>query len=305
MSAGPGPSEPSSRLILTCGDRQLDCRPSAIAKTRAHVMGILNVTPDSFSDGGRYLHQGDALAQTERMLQDGAAIIDVGGESSRPKGSAYGKGADPVLEDEEKRRVLPVIEAIARRFPEALISIDTYKPGVALAALAAGAHIVNDITGLREFPETARVAAQANAPLIVMHSLGRPGAMPHEHRYDDAVAAVKRSLQTSILVAQQAGAAQLVVDPGFGFGKSVRENLRLIAHTQSFAELGYPVLVGISRKSTIGAVLGGSQPLPIDERLYGTLGATATAVLQGATLVRTHDVRPTVEMLALLAATQP
>ncbi len=267
-------------------------------------MGILNVTPDSFSDGGRYLEIDDALAQTEQMLRGGAAIIDVGGESSRPKGSAYGKGAEPVPEDEEKRRVLPAIEAIARRFPEALISIDTYKPGVAIAALDAGAHIINDITGLRAFPEMAQVAAKANAPLIVMHSLGRPGAMPHEHRYDDVVAAVKRSLQDSIAVAQQAGATQLVVDPGFGFGKSVSENLRLIAHTQSFTTLGYPVLVGISRKSTVGAVLGGETPLPLEERLYGTLGATATAVLQGAAIVRTHDVRPTVEMLTLLAATQ-
>lgn len=268
-------------------------------------MGILNVTPDSFSDGGRYLGQDAALAQAERMLSQGAAIIDVGGESSRPKGSAYGQGAEPVPEEEEKRRVLPVIEAIAQRFPEAIISIDTYKPGVARAALEAGAHMINDITGLREFPETARVAAQASAPLIVMHSLGRPGAMPHEHRYDDVVAAVMRSLQTSIEVAQEAGVQQLVVDPGFGFGKSVSENLRLVAHTRDFARLGYPVLVGLSRKSTIGAVLGGNEPVPVADRLYGTLGATATAVLQGASLVRTHDVRPTVEMLTLLAATQP
>lgn len=294
---------PNPSQILACGDRQIDCRPSG--GRNAHVMGILNVTPDSFSDGGRYVAVEAALAQAEQMLRDGAAIIDVGGESSRPKGAAYGKGADPVPEDEEKRRVLPAIEAIARRFPDALISIDTYKPGVAQAALDAGAHIINDITGLREFPEMAQVAAQANVPLILMHSLGRPGAMPHEVQYDDVVATVTRSLQTSIDVALQAGARQLVLDPGFGFGKSVSENLTLIAHTASFTQLGYPVLVGISRKSTIGAVLGDGAPLPIEERLYGTLGATATAVLQGAALVRTHDVRPTVEMLTVLAATQP
>ncbi|MGB3614227.1 MAG: dihydropteroate synthase [Elainellaceae cyanobacterium] len=298
----PRTMSPKSSQILTCGDRQLDCRPGV---SSAHTMGILNVTPDSFSDGGRYVAVDAALAQAEQMLQDGAAIIDIGGESSRPKGSAYGKGAAPVSGDEEKRRVLPVIEAIASRFPEALISIDTYKPDVAQSALEAGAHIINDITGLREFPDMAQVAAKANAPLILMHSLGRPGAMPHECQYDDVVATVRRSLQTSIDVAQGAGATQLVVDPGFGFGKSVSENLQLVAHTASFTQLGYPVLVGISRKSTIGAVLGNGEPVPIADRLYGTLGATATAVLQGATIVRTHDVRPTVEMLTLLAATQP
>lgn len=270
----------------------------------AQVMGILNVTPDSFSDGGQFLQRDAALRQAQHMVAEGAAIIDVGGESSRPKGSVYGQGAAAVPADEEKRRVLPAVEAIAAEFPEVLISVDTYKPEVAVAALDAGAHLINDITGLRVFPEMAEVAARYGVPLIVMHSLGKPGAMPHEHHYDDVVEAVAASLQHSIRVAQAAGVKQLITDPGFGFGKSVQENLQLIAQTPRFLSLGYPVLVGISRKSTVGAVLGSiQQPAAIGDRLFGTLGATATAVFRGATLVRTHDVRPTVEMLKLLAAT--
>jgi dihydropteroate synthase len=267
-------------------------------------MGILNVTPDSFSDGGQFLALDDALRRTETILDEGAALIDVGGESSRPRGSVYGEGAEAVAAEAEKRRVLPVIEGIAKRFPEALISVDTYKPAVARAALEAGAHMINDITGLRYYPEMATVCAEAGAPLIVMHSLGRPGAMPHEHAYDDVIKDVQASLKRSVQVADEAGVRHIVVDPGFGFGKTVTENLRLLAETGVFLELGRPVLVGISRKSTIGAVLGRPDaPAPIGERLYGTLGATAVAVLRGATLVRTHDVRPAVELLRVLGAT--
>jgi len=291
-----------ARFVLNGRGRSLDCRPGQ--GRVAHVMGILNVTPDSFSDGGQFLQRDAALKQVEQMVAEGAALVDVGGESSRPKGTVYGKGAEAVSADEEKRRVLPVVEAIATRFPDVFISVDTYKPEVAAAAIESGAHVINDITGLRIFPEMAEVAARLSVPLIVMHSLGRPGAMPHEHHYDDVVEAVATSLQESIRIAEAAEVKQLVTDPGFGFGKSVRENLQLITQTHRFLQLGYPVLVGISRKSTIGAVLGSvEQPAPIGDRLFGTLGATATAVLKGASIVRTHDVRPTVDMLKLLAAT--
>ncbi len=267
-------------------------------------MGILNVTPDSFSDGGQYLHVDDALRRTETMLEEGAVLIDVGGESSRPRGSVYGAGAEAVKAEAEMRRVLPVVEAVAGRFPEALISVDTYKPEVARAALAAGAHVVNDITGLRYYPEMASVVAEAGAPLIVMHALGRPGEMPHEHHYTDVVEEVRASLEASVQVAEAAGVPHIVTDPGFGFGKTAAENLRLLDGVDSLLGLGRPVLVGISRKSTIGAVLGrAGTPVPVEARLYGTLGATAVAVLRGATLIRTHDVRPTVEMLRVLAAT--
>lgn len=267
-------------------------------------MGILNVTPDSFSDGGRYADPSDALRRVEMMLTEGAILIDVGGESSRPRGRVYGDGADAVGEDEEKRRVLPVVEAIAAHFPEALVSVDTYKGTVAEAALAAGAHIVNDITGLRYDDGTAQAAARYGAPLIVMHSLGRPGAMPHAHRYDDVVAEVRASLADSADTAEAVGVRDIVLDPGFGFGKTASENLRLIANTDAFLQLGRPILVGISRKSTIGAVLGSAEaPVPVDERLFGSLGATAVAVLGGASIVRTHDVRATADFLRVLTAT--
>lgn len=302
MASGSTPY-PADRFVLDCRGRTLDCRPGL--DQGAHVMGILNVTPDSFSDGGEFLALDDALRRTETMLEEGAVLIDVGGESSRPRGSVYGEGADTVAADAEKHRVLPVIEGIVKRFPEALISVDTYKPDVARATLEAGAHIINDITGLRYYPEMATVCAEAGAPLIVMHSLGRPGAMPHEHAYDDVVDDVRASLEQSVRTADEAGVRHVVVDPGFGFGKTVAENLRLIAETDVFLGLGRPVLVGISRKSTIGAVLGRPDaPAPIGERLYGTLGATAVAVLRGATIVRTHDVRPTVELLHVIGTTE-
>lgn len=290
------------RFILDCRGRALDCRPGRVEG--AHVMGILNVTPDSFSDGGHYLHVDDAVRRAEAMLDEGAVLIDVGGESSRPRGTAYGVGADAVPAPEERRRVLPVVEALAERFPEALISVDTSKPDVARAALEAGAHVVNDVTGLRYYPEMATVAAEAGAPLVVMHALGRPGEMPHEHRYTDVVREVRAALQQSIRVAEEAGVRHLITDPGFGFGKTPAENLRLVNRVEALVALGRPVMVGLSRKSTIGVVLGRpGAPAPVDARLFGTLGATAVAVLRGATLVRTHDVRPTVEMLRVLAAT--
>ena len=285
-------------FLLPLRGRVLDCRPG-----RAHVMGILNVTPDSFSDGGRYTGLDAALRRVEAMLEEGAVLIDVGGESSRPKGKVYGRGADVVDAKEELRRVLPVVEGVLRRFPEAAISVDTYKAEVADAVLAAGACMINDITGLRFDADMAAVVARHNAPLVVMHSLGTPGAMPHEAASADIVETVWASLQVSLDRAEAAGVPYLVTDPGFGFGKTVSENLRLMAHIPAFVSLNRPVLVGISRKSTIGAVLGSAEaPVPVGERLYGTLGATAAAVLGGASLVRTHDVRETVELLRGLEA---
>ena len=285
----------AERFVLDCRGRPLDCRPGLAAG--AHVMGILNVTPDSFSDGGRFLDPSDALRRAEAMLEEGAAIIDVGGESTRP-------GAEALSADEERRRVRPVIEALARELPEALLSVDTYKPDVAREALAAGAHLVNDVTGLRHFPEMAAVCAEAGAPLIVMHSAGAPGDLTRPRPHSDVVIEVKASLAASVKAAEEAGVRHVVVDPGFGFGKSVQDNLRLAGRTDALLALWRPVLVGISRKSSIGAALASAEaPAPVPRRLFGTLGATAVAVLRGATLVRTHDARPTVEMLSILAAT--
>lgn len=247
----------------------------------------------------------EAVRRAEAMAAEGAVCVDVGGESSRPKGRAYGAGAEAVDASEELRRVVPVVEAISARVPGVLISVDTYKAEVARAALEAGAHVVNDITGLRLGAGVAEACAEFGAPLVVMHSLGRPGTLPQEHVYTDVVAEVTASLRESVARAEAAGVRDVVVDAGFGFGKRVSENLALLRHTDRLlAELRRPVLVGISRKSTIGAVLGvPGDPAPIAERLFGSLGATAVAVLRGATLVRTHDVKPTVELLRVLAAT--
>ena len=298
--APPQPSPdayPSDRFVLEWEDRRLDCRPGSADVPGAHVMGILNVTPDSFSDGGQYVAVENAVSRAADMLSDGAAIIDVGGESTRP-------GADPVSLQEEKDRVVPVIQAITREFPDALVSIDTYKPEVAEAALAAGAHIVNDVTGLRHFPETADVAASHDAALILMHSVGEPGDLTSPRPYNDVTAEVRDSLSRSIHTATEAGVEQVVVDPGFGFGKSTPENYRLVNEIGELLALERPVLLGVSRKSSIGEALGTADaPAPVDQRLFGSLGATAVGVLRGATLVRAHDVAATADMLRVLGVT--
>lgn len=268
-------------------------------------MGILNVTPDSFSDGGRYLRPDAAIARAEEMIAQGAAIIDVGGESSRPTGKTYGEGARPITAAEEIRRVTPVIKGIISRFPDVLVSVDTYKPDVASAAMDAGAHIINDITGLRFSTDVGRVAAEADAGLILMHSVGTPGALPHDVEHDDVIATVRQSLEVSLNSAHEVGAENLFIDPGFGFGKSLSDNLRLIKNLEDLDDLGRPIMLGISRKSTIASVLAGQgDPPPPDKRLFGALGATALAVLNGAAIIRTHDIRETVEMLMLLGAIQ-
>ncbi len=292
--------QPPQTYEIHCRGRTLQLGPGAHGG--AVVMGILNVTPDSFADGGRYLRVESALRRVDEMAEEGARIVDVGGESSRPRGKTYGEGARPITIEEEVRRVIPVIERIADGFPELLISVDTYKPEVAEAAVAAGAHMVNDITGGRYTKETARVAATGGAALIVMHSVGTPGALPHETEHDDVIATVRTSLQASLEAAGAAGVRDVIVDPGFGFGKSVSDNLRLIRELDRLADLHRPILIGISRKSTIGKVLAvNGRPADVDERLFGTLGATAVAVMNGASIVRTHDIRPTVELLRLIA----
>lgn len=287
----------ADRFVLDCRGRSLDCRPGSPAVPSAHVMGILNVTPDSFSDGGQFVSVEDAVSRAAEMLSEGAAIIDVGGESTRP-------GADPVSLQEETDRVLPVIEALTDQFPEALLSIDTYKPEVARAALNAGAHILNDVTGLRRNPEMAEVAAAAGAPLVIMHSQGEPGDLTSPREYADVTAEVRDGLARAVETAEEAGVGSIVVDPGFGFGKSHAQNLRLLNEIDELLTLDRPVLIGVSRKSTIGATLGTPEdPAPTDERLFGSLGATAVAVMRGATLVRAHDVAATVQMLEVLDAT--
>lgn len=245
------------------------------------LMGVLNITPDSFSDGGRYLDRESAVRRLDELQEEGADVIDIGGESTRP-------GSEPVSSEEELGRVLPVIEAAAERVDVA-ISIDTTKAMVAQAALSAGAEIVNDISGLRFDSRLAGVAAESGAGLVLMHIRGRPRTMQQEIHYDDLLGEVAGELRESVRRATSAGCRneQLVVDPGIGFGKTAEQNLTLIGQLDRIVQLGYPVLVGPSRKSFIGKTLG----LGVDERLEATLAACVMALLRGARVFRVHDVR--------------
>jgi len=247
---------------------------------RPLVMGILNVTPDSFSDGNRYFSLSAAVERALELEGEGADIIDIGGESTRPNAPA-------VELAEELNRVVPVIEALAGKL-RVPISVDTYKAEVARAACAAGAEIVNDVSGLFFDAGMAQVVAQADAGLVVMHTRGRPDQMQADTRYRDLVAEVKEYLSASLALARQAGirSARIAIDPGLGFGKSVSGNLELIRRLSELCELGHPILVGPSRKSFIGKVLGSDT----GERLFGTAAAVAVSVVNGAAIVRVHDV---------------
>jgi dihydropteroate synthase len=245
---------------------------------RSRIVGILNVTPDSFSDGGKFFDAARAIARAEEMAAEGADVIDIGGESSRP-------GSEPVPEEEELRRVIPVIEALAKKVATPL-SIDTYKPAVAKAALEAGAKIVNDITGLKN-PEMRVVAANAQVPVILMHMQGEPKTMQKDPQYEDVVLDLKRFFEERIALAKEAGITDIILDPGIGFGKTLAHNLTLLARLEEFADLGYPLLIGPSRKAFIGALNG---TIPAEERLPGTLAAVVAARLHGATYFRVHDV---------------
>ncbi len=269
-------------------------------------MGILNVTPDSFSDGGRYTGVQAALDRAGEMAASGAAIIDVGGESTRPRGKTYGAGAAAVSLDDELRRVIPVIEALARGLPSVLISVDTYKGAVAREALRAGAHMVNDVTGLRHGVGTAHAAAEYGAPLVLMHAVGAPGEMVHVQGAADITGEVAASLARSVRTAEEIGVRDVIVDAGFGFGKTAQDNLRLVAETGVLRQrLGRPVMVGASRKSTIGQILGGAgEPVAVEHRAMGSVGLAVLAALRGASILRVHDVRPTAEAVTLAMAAQ-
>lgn len=268
-----------------------------IALERPLVMGILNVTPDSFSDGGKFLSVDDALAQAEAMIADGADIIDIGGESTRP-------GSEQITVDEEIGRVVPVIAAISERF-EVPVSVDTTKSGVALAAVDAGAEIVNDISALRFDEEIADVAAAARTGLVLMHSRGAFDKMHSLPPVDDILAEVIIGLRRSIDIALSHGVSheQIVLDPGIGFGKSQEQNLELLAKldklVSEFAK--YPVLVGASRKSLIGKLMDDA---PVDARLSGSVAAAIIAIQNGATIVRVHDVKETVAAIKTAAAVE-
>jgi dihydropteroate synthase len=260
----------------------LRCRGAELpVGERTLVMGVLNVTPDSFSGDGLAGDAAAAVARARQMAADGADIIDIGGESTRP-------GAEPVRLEDEIARVAPVIEAIAGE-AGAVVSVDTYKAAVARAALEAGAGMVNDISGLRFDREMALVAAEYQAPVAVMHIQGTPRDMQQNPRYDDLIGEIMVALRESVERALEAGVAadQVIVDPGFGFGKTVEHNLTLLRRLRELRSLGQPLMIGTSRKSTIGKVLD----LPVEERLEGTAATVAVAIANGADIVRVHDVR--------------
>jgi dihydropteroate synthase len=267
------------------------CRERVIDLSRPIVMGILNVTPDSFSDGDRYSTLAAALARARRIEEEGAAVIDVGGESTRP-------GAAPVDEAVEIARVIPVIEGIAAA-SDIAISIDSSKPAVMAAAIAAGACIVNDVFALRA-PGARECAAVSQVGVCLMHMQGEPRTMQDDPHYDDVVAEVCEFLgrQRDACVAAGIARDAIVLDPGLGFGKGLAHNMTLLRELPRFAALKAPLLVGVSRKSFIGRILG----RPVDERLYGGLGLAAWAVGQGARIIRTHDVAATRDAIGMVSA---
>jgi dihydropteroate synthase len=271
---------------------------------RTLIMGVLNVTPDSFSDGGQFLSLDQALARAEEMIGEGADIIDVGGESTRPG------GAEPVSVEEEIRRVVPVIEALAARVSTP-ISVDTTKSEVARAALDAGASIVNDVSALRFDFYVADAAARAGAGLVLMQSRGTPATMHRMPPVADVMHEVVSSLRASIHMAERRGVAResIVIDPGIGFGKTQEQNLELIARLDELiaAFPDYPLLIGTSRKSFIGRILADDSgtPAPASERLHGTMATITAAVLKGAHIVRVHDVKAAAETIRVSESLKP
>lgn len=263
---------------------------------RTLIMGIVNVTPDSFSDGGVFVNADQAVAHAEQLLDDGADIIDIGGESTRPGTS---QSQTPVAEEEERRRILPVIRDLRKKRPNAVISIDTYKSAVARAAIELGAEIVNDVSGFRWDPKMAKTLAELKVGAVLMHTRGRPEEWPSLAPIGDPVLLVKRDLRQWAETATLAGVKRdrLVLDPGFGFGKRLEENNPMLAHFGELQQMGFPLLAGVSRKSFVGRMLArDGKDAAIGERLYGTLAAETALILKGAHILRTHEVRSSVQI---------
>ena len=263
---------------MNCRGKQLEFGDST------HIMGVLNITPDSFSDGGEYQNLDNAISHAKNMVAEGATIIDIGGESSRP-------GAEPVPEDLELERVLPVINGLASEHLDVLLSIDTTKAVVAQQALEYGAHIINDITALRSDENMTRVAAEMEAGVILMHMKGTPRTMQREPKYMDVVQEVYNALDLWIdnAIQNSIDPNRIIIDPGIGFGKTTTQNLQLIKKLEEFKHLNKPILIGTSRKSFIGNLLD----LPVTDRVEGTLATVCWAIAHGADVVRVHDVKAT------------
>lgn len=263
-----------SSFSLQVRDKELDLSSPLI-------MGVLNATPDSFSDGGQFDSTDAALGRIGLMVSQGASIIDIGGESTRP-------GSDPVTEQEEMDRVLPVLEKAIPRFSDTLFSIDTTKYAVADEALALGTHIVNDISGLQQEPRFAELCAKQNAGYILMHSQGNPKTMQDDPTYDDVIVDIKSFFEQQIALAKKSGLETIILDPGIGFGKTQQHNITILQNIDQFLDLGYPLLVGASRKSMIGKILNDRR---VDDRLTGTIAVHYHAMMKGAKIIRVHDVK--------------
>ena len=270
---------------------QLNCPNSTLDLSTPQVMGILNVTPDSFSDGGKFAHFEHALAQVERMIADGATIIDIGGESTRP-------GALVVSDEDELARVIPILKAIKQRF-NVFVSIDTSKASVMNAAIAAGADIINDVRALQNEGCLAAVA-QSNVPVCLMHMQGLPQTMQDSPSYDNVMAEIEAFFHQRIEACVDAGIARerIILDPGFGFGKTLEQNFHLLANLSLFRQFDLPLLAGLSRKSMLGNLLGRD----VEQRLAGSISAAILAAQQGAHIIRVHDVQATVDALKVLKA---
>ena len=272
--------------VWTFGDLKLDL-------SQPHVMGILNVTPDSFSDGGRHNHKEDAVARALEMMAEGATVIDIGGESTRP-------GAAVVEVEEEIRRVVPVVEELAKH--KVILSIDTSQPEVIRAAVEAGAHIWNDVRALTR-PNALQTAAELNIPVIIMHMRGEPTTMNNLDQYEDVTKDVIHELSQRVQDALDVGvkAENIMIDPGFGFAKNAQQNLKLLQEFYKLTEMGYPILSALSRKRFIGAVLDGAEP---QERAVGSATAHLLSIQQGACMVRAHDVKATADAIKIWQAMQ-
>ena len=276
----------SKRFVLNVRNELFDL------SQRTYIMGILNVTPDSFFDGGKFFNVDEAVERGVKMAEEGADIIDIGGESTRP-------GSESISLEEELSRVIPVIEGLSKEI-EVPISIDAYKSIVVKKALDSGASMINDISALRFDPEMKKIAAQYKVPIVLMHIKGTPKNMQENPYYDDVMKEISFYLKESITIAKDSGIEEdkIIIDPGIGFGKRLEDNLDILKNLSMLKSLGKPILVGPSRKSFIGKVLD----LPPEERLEGSLGALAVAILNGANLVRVHDVKESSRVAKLVDA---
>ncbi len=260
---------------------QLSVRGKTLNLASPKIMGVLNATPDSFSDGGEFNTVESALGQIGLMVSQGAAIIDVGGESTRP-------GSEPVSETEELKRVMPILEKAVPQFSDTLFSIDTTKYAVAEQALELGTHFINDISGLQREPRLAPLCAKYEAGYILMHSQGNPETMQSDPSYGEVVADIGTFFKEKIAIAEKEGVESIILDPGIGFGKTLKHNIALLNNLETFHSLGFPVMAGASRKSMIGAILN---ERPVADRLTGTIAVHYHAMMKGANIIRVHDVK--------------